>query len=140
MKHRFLSIVSVMLGLTANSQVITVNVTTDQKFNHPADISTVDAIEKGTIDYPYYTVGNNVFVFDLNKRTMSLNSGKILNISKINKTNNVLDCIVLDNGVSILFVMGETSNGESQFLTEWFEGDRITGYFSMNSDFSYTVE
>jgi hypothetical protein len=36
--------------------------------------------------------------------------------------------------------MGETSNGESQFLTEWFEGDRITGYFSMNSDFSYTVK
>jgi hypothetical protein len=36
--------------------------------------------------------------------------------------------------------MGETSNGESQFLAEWFEGDRITGYFSMNSDFSYTVE
>lgn len=140
MKHTFLSIVSVMLDLTANSQVITVNVTTDQKFNHPADISTVDAIEKGTIDYPYYTVGNNVFVFDLNKRTMSLNSWKTLNISKINKTNNVLDCIVLDNGVSILFVMGETSNGESQFLTEWFEGDRITGYFSMNSDFSYTVE
>ena len=129
-----------MLGLTANSQVITVNVTTDQKFNHPADISTVDAIEKGTIDYPYYTVGNNVFVFDLNKRTMSLNSGKTLNISKINKTNNVLDCIVLNNGVSILFVMGETSNGESQFLSEWFEGDRITGYFSMNSDFSYKVQ
>ena len=140
MKHTFLSIVSVMLGLTANSQVITVNVTTDQKFNHPADISTVDAIEKGTIDYPYYTVGNNVFVFDLNKRTMSLNSGKTLNISKINKTNNVLDCIVLNNGVSILFVMGETSNGESQFLSEWFEGDRITGYFSMNSDFSYKVQ
>ena len=67
MKHTFLSIVSVMLSLTANSQVITVNVTTDQKFNHPADISTVDAIEKGTKDYPYYTVGNNVFVFDLNK-------------------------------------------------------------------------
>ena len=140
MKHRFLSIVSVMLGLTANSQVITVNVTTDQKFNHPADISTVDAIEKGTIDYPYYTVGNNVFVFDLNKRTMSLNSGKTLNISKINKTNNVLDCIVLDNGVSILFVMGETSRGENQFLCEWFSTDRITGYFSMNSDFSYTVQ
>ena len=140
MKHTFLSIVSVMLSLTANSQVITVNVTTDQKFNHPADISTVDAIEKGPIDYPYYTVGNNVFVFDLNKRTMSLNSGKTLNISKINKTNNVLDCIVLNNGVSILFVMGETSNGESQFLSEWFEGDRITGYFSMNSDFSYKVQ
>jgi hypothetical protein len=36
--------------------------------------------------------------------------------------------------------MGETSNGENQFLAEWFSGDKITGYFSMNSDFSYVVK
>jgi hypothetical protein len=129
-----------MTKLFIQAQVIVVTVTTDQKFNHSDDISTIEAMEKDVIEYPHYTVGNNVFVFDLNKRTMSLNNGKTLNISKINKSDNVLDCIVLDNGVSVLFVMGETSNGESQFLAEWFEGDRITGYFSMNSDFSYTVE
>jgi hypothetical protein len=129
-----------MTKLFIQAQVIVVTVTTDQKFNHSDDISTIEAMENEEIEYPYYTVGNNVFVFDLNKRTMSLNNGKTLNISKINKSDNVLDCIVLDNGVSVLFVMGETSNGESQFLAEWFEGDRITGYFSMNSDFSYKVE
>jgi hypothetical protein len=71
---------------------------------------------------------------------MSLNGGKTLIISKINKSENILDCIVLDNGASVLFVMGETSNGQNQFLAEWFSGDKITGYFSMNSDFSYVVK
>jgi hypothetical protein len=140
MKNLFLSLVLVMVGLVANSQVITVTVTTDQKFNHSSDISTIQAMELDAIEYPYYTVGNNVFVFDLNKRTMSLNGGKTLIISKINKSENTLDCIVLDNGASVLFVMGETSNGENQFLAEWFSGDKITGYFSMNSDFSYVVK
>ena len=140
MKNLFLSLVLVMVGLVANSQVITVTVTTDQKFNHSADISTIQAMELDSIEYPYYTVGNNVFVFDLNKRTMSLNGGKTLIISKINKSENTLDCIVLNNGLSILFVMGETSNGENQFLAEWFSGDKITGYFSMNSDFSFVIK
>jgi hypothetical protein len=140
MKNLFLSLVLVMVGLVANSQVIIVTVTTDQKFNHSSDISTIQAMELDSIEYPYYTVGNNVFIFDLNKRTMSLNGGKTLIISKINKSENTLDCIVLDNGASVLFVMGETSNGENQFLAEWFSGDKITGYFSMNSDFSYVVK
>jgi hypothetical protein len=140
MKNLFLSLVLVMVGLVANSQVITVTVTTDQKFNHSSDISTVQAMELDSIEYPYYTVGNNIFVFDLKKRTMSLNGGKTLIISKINKSENILDCIVLDNGASVLFVMGETSNGQNQFLAEWFSGDKITGYFSMNSDFSYVVK
>jgi hypothetical protein len=140
MKNLFLSLVLVMVGLVANSQVITVTVTTDQKFNHSSDISTVQAMELDSIEYPYYTVGNNIFVFDLKKRTMSLNGGKTLIISKINKSENTLDCIVLDNGASVLFVMGETSNGQNQFLAEWFSGNKITGYFSMNSDFSYVVK
>jgi len=140
MKNLFLSLVLVMVGLVANSQVITVTVTTDQKFNHSSDISTIQAMELDSIEYPFYTVGYNVYVFDLNKRTMSINGGKTFIISKINKNENVLDCIVLNNGLSVLFVMGETSNGENQFLTEWFLGDKITGYFSMNSDFSYVVK
>jgi len=140
MKQITCTLILLMTKLFIQAQVIIVTVTTDQKFNHSADISTIKAIANEEIQYPYYTVGNNVFVFDLNKRTMSMNGGKSFIISKVNTSDNVLDCIVLNNGVSILFVMGETSNGESQFLTEWFEGDRITGYFSMNSDFSYTVE
>ena len=140
MKQITCTLILLMTKLFIQAQVIIVTVTTDQKFNHSADISTIKAMANEEIQYPYYTVGNNVFVFDLNKRTMSMNGGKSFIISKVNTSDNVLDCIVLNNGVSILFVMGETSNGESQFLTEWFEGDRITGYFSMNSDFSYTVE
>jgi hypothetical protein len=140
MKNLFLSLVLVMVGLVVNSQVITVTVTTDQKFNHSSNISTIQAMELGVIEYPYYTIGYNVFVFNLNKRTMSINGGKTFIISEINKNENVLDCIVLNNGLPVLFVMGETTNGENQFLTEWFSDDKITGYFSMNSDFSYVIK
>ena len=137
MKNLFLSLVLVMVSLVSNSQVITVTVTTIQKFNHSSDISTIQAMELDVIEYPKYVVGNNVYVFDLDKRTMSHNGKKPLIISEINKSENVLDCIVLDNGLPILFVMGETSNNETQFLMEWFKDDKIVGYFSMNSDFSY---
>ena len=137
MKNLFLSLVLVMVGLVANSQVITVTVTTIQKFSHSSDISTIQAIELGSIEYPFYTVGKNVYVFDLDKKIMSLNGGKTWPITEINKSENVLDCIVVDNGVTVLYVMGETSNNENQFLMEWFKEDKIVGYFSMNSDFSY---
>jgi hypothetical protein len=140
MKQLIFSIVFVLLSLITNSQVITVTATTLQKFNHSSNISTIEAIAKDAIEYPHYTVGNNVYVFDLNKRTMSMNGGVVHTISKINESENVLDCIVFDNGFDVLYVMGETSNSQTQFLSEWFNEDKIVGYFSMNSDFSYTVK
>jgi len=140
MKQLIFSIVFVLLSLITNSQVITVTATTLQKFNHSSNISTIEAIANDAIEYPHYTVGNNVYVFDLNKRTMSMNGGVVNTISKINESENVLDCIVLDNGFDVLYVMGETSNNQTQFLSEWFNEDKIVGYFSMNSDFSYTVK
>ena len=140
MKQLIFSIVFVLLSLITNSQVITVTATTLQKFNHSSNISTIEAIASDAIEYPHYTVGNNVYVFDLNKRTMSMNGGVVHTISKINESENVLDCIVLDNGFDVLYVMGETSNNQTQFLSEWFNEDKIVGYFSMNSDFSYTVK
>jgi hypothetical protein len=140
MKQLIFSIVFVLLSLITNSQVITVTATTLQKFNHSSNISTIEAIANDAIEYPHYTVGNNVYVFDLNKRTMSMNGGAVNAISKINESENVLDCIVFDNGFDVLYVMGETSNSQTQFLSEWFNEDKIVGYFSMNSDFSYTVK
>lgn len=134
------TLILLMTKLFIQAQVITVTATTLQKFNHSANISTIDAIANGAIEYPHYTVGNNVYVFDLNKRTMSMNGGAVHAISKINESENVLDCIVFDNGFDVLYVMGETSNNQTQFLSEWFKEDKIVGYFSMNSDFSYTVK
>lgn len=73
MKSTILSIVLAMLGVAANSQVITVTATTLQKFNHSSSMSTIEAMTLDAINYPSYIVGENVFVFDLNNKSMTLN-------------------------------------------------------------------
>lgn len=140
MKRIACSFFLMMASLIAQAQVITVTATTLQKFNHASNISTVEAMKQDAIEYPSYIVGNNIYVFDLNNRTMTLNGGVSCSIAEVNIDENIMDCIVMDNGVPVLYLIGETAIGQIQFLTEWTVTDKIYGLFSMNSDFSYTVE
>lgn len=140
MKSTILSIVLAMLGVAANSQVITVTATTLQKFNHSSSMSTIEAMTLDAINYPSYIVGENVFVFDLNNKTMTLNGSIAYDIVEINKNENILDCVIMYETTPILYSMGETTDGQSQFIREWVEGELVYGEFSMNSDFSYTVQ
>jgi hypothetical protein len=129
-----------MTKLFIQAQVITVTASTMQKFNHSSSVSTIDAMALDIIEYPHYTVGENIYVFDLSNKTMSHNNKSPLTIIEINRSNNIIDCVVHDNGNSVLFVLSVADNNESQFLMEWFKEDQIVGFFSMNEDFSYTVE
>ena len=143
MKNLFLSLVFVMIGLVANSQVITVNVHTVQNFNHSSDMSTVQARQLDLIEYPNYTTGENVYTFDLDKKILTLKNCKgffTCNIIEVNKNENILDCIVFDGIGNVLFMLGENENSEREFLTEYIANDKVYGQFSLNSDFSYTVE
>lgn len=143
MKNLFLSLVLVMVGLVANSQVITVNVHESQKFIHSSSISTVNAMKLDVIEYPYYTVGENTLIFDLKNKTLTIknltgvSTGQIV---EINKSENILDCIVMYKGSRVLFLMGKTTDNSNQFLLESVNGDKIEGQFSMNSDFNYSVK
>lgn len=132
-----------MANLVANSQVITVTVNTIQKFNHSASISTIDAIESNMIEYPEYIVGENIYTFDLNNKKVSLKNCDgffTFEIVKINESDNVLDCVAFDGVGDVLFLVGETSDGNMQFLMGLIDDDKYRGGFSMNEDFSYVVK
>lgn len=144
MKNLFLSLVLVMVGLVANSQVITVTLTKCQNFTHDSNISTVEAMDSNLIEYPYYTEGENIYTFDLNQKIVTLKNSNneffTYNLIEINDTKNILNCIAFDGIGNILFLAGKDETGEQQFLIEWFDNDKIVGVFSMNSDFTYTIK
>jgi hypothetical protein len=144
MKNLFLSLVLVMIGLVANSQVITVNIHTVQNFNHSSSMSTVQARQLDLIEYPSYTVGENVYTFDLDKKILTFknSNGNIFSfkIIDITQNENILDCIVFDGIGNVLFMLGENDNGEKEFLTEYINDDKVFGQFSLNSDFDYSVK
>jgi hypothetical protein len=144
MKNLFLSLVLVMVGLVANSQVITVNIHTVQNFNHSSSMSTVQARQLDLIQYPNYTVGENVYTFDLDKKILTFknSNGSVFSseITEVNKNENILDCIVFDGVRNILFIAGSNENGEKEFLMEYIINDEVLGHFSLNSDFDYSVK
>ena len=144
MKNLFLSLVLVMVSLVANSQVITVNIHTVQNFNHSSAVSTVQARQLDLIEYPNYTVGENVYTFDLNKKILTFknSNGSIFSfkIIDITQNENILDCIVFDGIGNVLFMLGENDNSEKEFLTEYINDDKVFGQFSLNSDFDYSVK
>ena len=143
MKNLFLSLILVMAGLVANSQVITVTVTKAQNFTHDSNISTIDAMNSNLIEYPYHTVGKNVFVFDFNTKVLTIEGGNesyFYTIANVTKNSNVVDCIIVYEGVKTLFLLGETSDNQNQFLMERIEGNQVVGFFSMNSDSNYTIK
>jgi hypothetical protein len=143
MKHVICTFLLMTASLIATSQVITVTLTKCQSFSHDASISTIEAMNSDLIEYPYYTVGENVYSFDLNtyKLTFENQEGVFsYEITKVSYNSNVLDCIVFDGTGDVLFLLGETSSGEMQFLHGFTENGKVFGEFSMNEDFSYTIE
>ena len=143
MKHLIGTFFLMMASLVAKSQVVTVTATIIQKFNHSSSISTIDAMETNTIEYPEYIVGDNTYTFDLNNKTITLKNCKgffSFSIVKINESNNILDCVAFDGVGDVLFVVGETSDSKMQFLMALIDGNKVIGGFSMNEDFSYTIE
>ena len=143
MKNLFLSLVLVMVGLVSNSQVITVTFTKCQNFTHPSNISLVEAMNSNLIEYPYHTEGKNVFTFDFNTKVLTIENSDgvyFYTIDNVTKNNNVVDCVIVYEGVETIFLLGKTSDNQSQFLMGRDEENQMVGFFSMNSDFNYTIK
>lgn len=143
MKNFFLSLVLVMVNLVANSQVVTLTLTKGQNFTHDASISTYEAMDLNLIDYPYHTVGKNVFTFDLNTKKLTIENCDgvfVYDIAYVEKGEDVVNCIVVYDIGKTLFLLGKTSDGDEEFLMESIEGNEVIGFFSMSEDFNYTVE
>jgi len=127
-----------------NAQVITIKITKFQNFNHSALIPTFDAMDQDLIEYPNYGIGDNTYTFDLNKRNCHLdniNGSFDLPIIEVFDTENILDCIVMDNGVRTYYTLGKIENEDTlEFITEYEEEGRMYGSFSKGEDVSYSLK
>ena len=144
MKNLFLSLVFVMIGLVANSQVVTVTITKFQNFNHSSSIPTFEAMNLDLIEYPNYGIGKNVYTFNFNKRTVNLvncNGNFTLPIVEVFNTENIFDCIVDDNGVRTYYTLGKIEGENTiEFITEYEEGNKIFGSFSKGDDVTFVIK
>ena len=127
-----------------SAQIITIKLTKFQNFNHSALVPTFDAMDQDLIEYPDYGIGDNVYTFDFNKMNCHLenvNGSFDLPIAEVFETKNILDCIVLDNGVRTYFTLGKLENEDAlEFITEYQQEDRIYGSFSFGEDVSYSLK
>ena len=136
MKNTILTIALVFLSFISNSQVITVNLDTIQYFEHSALLSTPQAIRSGKLVYKdlYEHKPNLVLTFDLDNMNESF-CGYTFDIIKVNKSNNIIDIVVSENGVECLAVLGETDEGGDMYIFEYRDGDLMKGFFSKDPVF-----
>jgi hypothetical protein len=136
MKNTILTTVIVLLSFISHSQVITVHLDTTQYFEHSALLSTPQAIRSGKLVYGdlYEHKPNLVLTFDLNNMNESF-SAYTFDIIKVNKSNNIIDIVVSENGVECLAVLGETDEGGDMYIFEYRDGDLMKGFFSKDPVF-----
>jgi hypothetical protein len=140
MKILLLSILAVFSIIEAKADVITVKTTSVRYFNHTSEISTIQAIDLGTIKYLDYLVGKNTLVFDLEKKTLKINNQEPCAIIQVNESSNLLNCTILDNGVRVNYILEDNGAGDLCFLSEWEWEGKVNGYISSSSNFSFQVE
>ena len=76
MKNLFLSLVLVMVGLVANSQVFVVTTDTIQKFQHPKEVNFIPSLENGLINYTKLGKGKVVYTIDVQKESLTMKNGE----------------------------------------------------------------
>jgi len=140
MKILLLSILAVFSIIEAKADVITVKTTSVRYFNHTPGISTIQAIDLGTIKYLDLLVGKNTLVFDLEKKTLKINNQEPCAIIQVNESSNLLNCTILDNGVRVNYILEDNGAGDLCFLSEWEWEGKVNGYISSSSNFSFQVE
>ena len=140
MKTLLLSILAVFTIIEAKADVITVKTTSVRYFNHTPEISTIQAIDLGTIKYLDYLVGKNTLVFDLDKKTVAINYQEPCAIIQVNESSNLLNCTILDNGVRVNYTLEANRVGDLCFLSEWEWEGKVNGYISSSSNFSFQIE
>ena len=140
MKILLLSILAVFSIIEAKADVITVKTTSVRYFNHTPGISTIQAIDLGTIKYLDYLVGKNTLVFDLDKKSVAINYQEPCAIIQVNESSNLLNCTILDNGVRVNYILEDNGAGDLCFLSEWEWEGKVNGYISSSSNFSFQVE
>ena len=142
MKTLALSLLLLSSALFAKADKITVRTYNVRHFNHVTGISTNEAINSGAMNYLKSQVGENVFVFDFDKKTIVINNQDPCKIIEIKDSHDLIDCVALDNGVKVFYSLGERENGDVRFLSEWEWEGKVQGYYAFSSteDLKFDVE
>jgi hypothetical protein len=137
MKNLFLSLVLVMVGLVANSQVFVVTTDTIQYFQRPKEVKFVPSVEQGLIDYTSLRKGKLVYTIDVTNKTLSmrLSDDEVVNfnITEIFKSPSTdvlvsFECID-DNGFKGVIALYKSDNKSINMLIEYDINDETTeGY------------
>lgn len=136
----FLLLASSVFAVKAD--IITVKTYTVKHFTHITGISTNQAIDSGCMNYLKRQVGENTFIFDFDKKTLVINGKAPCKIIDVKDSEDLLDCTVLDNGVKVMYILGDSGEDDYRFLSEWEWEGKVNGYYSFAStkDFTFTVE
>jgi hypothetical protein len=142
MKTLAISILMASSVFLAKADIITVKTYTVKHFTHIMGISTKQAIDSGCMNYLKRQVGENTFIFDFDKKTLVINGKAPCEIIDVKDSEDLLDCTVLDNGVKVIYILGDSGEDDYRFLSEWEWEGKVNGYYSIAStkDFSFTVE
>ena len=140
MKTILLSAIALLNAFANNAQIITVKLASSRNYSHQLGISTREAMYSDSINYSNSVRSENVIVFDFNNRKFKLNSNAPCDIIQVSNNANILDCVVLDNGVQVLFRLGKNERGIMQFLSEGERDGKVKGYYTMNTDVKYSLQ
>lgn len=140
MRTLLLLVPAIIATFNAKADIITVKVSTVMYFNHKVGIPTKQAIDSSGVNYLNYIVGNNTLTFNLDKKTLTINDKSPCKIVEVKDSDDLLDCIVLDNGVKVHYALGELVTGEMSFSCSWEWKGLINGYYALPKNFTFTVE
>jgi hypothetical protein len=140
MRALLLLVPTLLATFNAKADIITVRVSSVMSFNHKVGIPTKQAIDSSAVNYLNYIDGNNTLTFDLDKKILTINDKSPCKIFEIKDTDDLLDCIVLDNGVKVHYALGELVTGEMSFSSSWEWKGLINGYYAPPKNFTFTVE
>lgn len=71
----------------------------------------------------------------------NINGSFDMPITEIFDTQNILDCIVMDNGTRTYYTLGKIESEDTlEFITEYQQDDRVYGSFSKGGDVVYSIK
>ena len=144
MKNLFLSLVFVMIGLVANSQVFVVTTDTIQKFQHPKDVKFIPSLENGLITYTKLGKGKVVYTIDIQNESLTMKNGEgtefnfiITEVFKSQSSDVLVSFECVDNkGFKGVIVLYKSENKSVNLLVEYDINDETTeGYMCFDVNY-----
>ena len=133
---------SLSVAFNATANIITVRIFSAKNFNHALDISTRQAFDSTSLEFLGSVQGKNTLIFDLDKKTLTINDEEPCKIIEIGESSELVDCAIIDNGVKVYFTLGERETGDLCFVSKWDWEGKMSGYYSSATfrDFFFTIE